>query len=423
MSIYKVGEPGVSIAGTITVPNRFPERYFEDFSNGPGQWITAAPVGSQKEVVNGVYRAFAWGNDDNHVPAGVRLHLMAFADHPYWMYEKPDGSVVTSDLTNALIKIRARTTGGFALTPQQQFIVWHCSRHPTAKMPDGVTPKIVNWGYVGEPRTEQLVSGNWETISWRLDPDPSKWLFGLGHAGGLYDTFLPLQEALQNTLNVHFLVIGPVGSPIPIGAFEMDEAEFIFNRNDAPLAGPAWDAASKAPAVVLSEGNLRAAHGAFTVTGGVKGDRKLTGKKYWESTHVSGSVALCFAVGVCRSSYQPGATFFGDTADGWAFMCERAARRHGLPPSGEQPWGRAIAAGATLRHAFDEATGSYWVGDAQGWFNGGDPETGANPMYSGITGDIHACASNGTGNGSFVFVENFGGSPFAYAPPAGFSGL
>lgn len=73
--------------------------------------------------------------------------------------------------------------------------------------------------------------------------------------------------------------------------------------------------------------------------------------------------------------------------------------------------------------ALDHDAGKVSFGRNGTWFNGAEPETGANPAYDGWTGDLYPIESNGTANTSWVWRVNFGGSPFAYSPPAGFSGL
>lgn len=393
----------------------YPEILTEDFSGGIGHWGASG----SSQVVGGIFSSSAWSYDVNHLAAhggpGM-LHLLAYANWPIWNYQTAEGSFVASDFTNARVEARAR---GVNFNPNgSEFIAWIQARHPY------VADKYVNWGFISEPRTSQLASGNWEGISWRLEPDPAKWVWGRGANGGYYDTFLSLQESLQNIYNFHLVMIGPDNVGHPSGSFELDEFSIAFNRNGPGLSGPMWDAAAKSSPVSLSNGNLTAEHGPFTSTCGVRGNVALKGKRYWETKHVSGDVTKCFVPGVCNANYNPalhGGTLFADTSNGWGFLTERAAKRHN-GVANEVSWGSVISAGVTMMHAFDETNGSYWIGVNGTFFEGGNPAAGTNPMFIGLTGDIYPIDSNGTSNASWVWRANFSG-PFEYTPPSGFSGL
>lgn len=208
-------------AGTFEAA-RYPERFYYDFSDGIGHWGSSGV----SSVAGGIFTSHTWSYDTNHLIAdggAGMLHLLAYANNQYWEYQKPDLRWIGSDLTRARIVLRAR---GVSYNPNGSiFIPWVQARHPTAP------GKFVNWGYVGEPRTAQLTSGNWEDISWRLDPDPAQWVWGKGVNLGTYDTFLSLRETLQNVHNVHFVMLGPDNVGHPSGTFELDSFEIIFNRN------------------------------------------------------------------------------------------------------------------------------------------------------------------------------------------------
>ena len=49
--------------------------------------------------------------------------------------------------------------------------------------------------------------------------------------------------------------------------------------------------------------------------------------------------------------------------------------------------------GTRLRCAYDAPAGKFWIGNSAGWFGGGNPETGVNPTFSGITGAIYPMIS------------------------------
>lgn len=422
--VYTLGSPGVSISGTVTVPNRYPDHLTHDFATqGIGAWT--ANSGGPREVINGVFRSWSWGNDDNHLTSKGgpgRVHLMAYADHYYWRYFNGNNTLVNSDLTNAKISIEVRGINGFALASNQKFIVWVCSDHPAFPAHPASGAKITNWGFIAEPRA---ITSDWTTVEWVLDPDPAKWVFGGGI--GIYDTFLALDQALMNVHNLHFLVLGPDNASAPSGAFEMRNPKITFNRNGPGAGLPAWEFSNKSAAVTLKENSLLAEHAPYTVVGSVRANRKLTGKRYWTTTHVSGDITKGFAYGICAATYVPGlhgTTFFADTVDGWGYMTDRGAKRHGNGSGWDEvAWGPVLSSGAHLMVAYDEATGSLWFGMNGTWFASGDPATGTNPAYTGITGDVYPCESNGTANTSWTFRANFGNTTFAYPAPTGFEGL
>lgn len=417
MTIHRLSAP---FTGAISIPDRFPALLEHDFATqGLGHW--GAPlVGHQRDIVDGAYQASAWGNDDNHLTTKGgpgRVHLMTFADHHYFRHTTPAGVLVGSDLTNAIVEMEVRGIDGFQLASNQSFIVWVTGDHPDFPPYPAEGYKIANWGFVGEPRQ---ITSDWTVVSWRLDPE-GQWVFGAGV--GIYSEFLSLRETLQNTHNLHVLALGPDNAVAPSGAFQMRKPRIIFNRNGPALQGPMWDVDAKASAVTLSNGNLLASHGPFTSVGGVRGTTKLTGKRYWEAKHVSGDITKSFSFGICNASYLPsvnGGTFYADTANGWGYLTEQAEKRHGQT---DVAWGSAFSSGDTYMVAFDKDAGKVWFGKNGTWFNSGDPETGANPAYDSLTGDMYPIESNGTGNGSWVWRANFGGEAFAFTPPVGFSGL
>lgn len=389
-----------------------------DFATqGQGHW-GAPNVGAQYSVVDGVFNAQGFGNDDNHVTSKGgpgRIFLTAFADHHYFRYVTSAGVAVGSDLTNALFEMEVRGANGFELNPAYKFIAWLTADHPDHPPWPAEGWRNVNWAFTGEPRE---ITTDWAKVEWQLVPDESKWTAG----GGIdnYGAPLSLRESLQNTYNLHTVILGPDNAVAPSGAFQMRKPRIIFNRNGPGLAGPSWDAATKAPAVTLSSGELLATHAPFSTTGGVRGNTQITGKRYWEGKHVSGDITKSFAFGVCNSSYLPGGVAFPDTANGWAFLTERLKKRH---DNTETAWGAAFAAGDVYMVALDKNAGKVWFGRNGSWFNGGDPASGANPAFDNLTGDLYPAESSNTSGTSWVWRANFGAETFVYAPPAGFSGL
>ena len=91
--------------------------------------------------------------------------------------------------------------------------------------------------------------------------------------------------------------------------------------------------------------------------------------------------------------------------------------------SGNESYGSALTSSDTGQCAFDADTGKIYWGKNNTWFASGNPETGANPAFSGI--DMtkeYLFTWHVYGNNNNVSV-NFGSQGFTYTPPSGFKAL
>jgi len=75
-----------------------------------------------------------------------------------------------------------------------------------------------------------------------------------------------------------------------------------------------------------------------------------------------------------------------------------------------------------VMYAFDADSGKLWMGKNGTWDNSGNPATGANPIYSGLTNGPYFFGG-WTYNTSDIVTFNFGQRAFAYTPPTGFLAL
>ena len=91
--------------------------------------------------------------------------------------------------------------------------------------------------------------------------------------------------------------------------------------------------------------------------------------------------------------------------------------------SGYASYGSALTSSDIGQCAFDADTGKIYWGKNNTWFNSGNPETGANPAFSGIDmSKEYLFTWHVYGNNNNVSV-NFGSQGFTYTPPAGFKAL
>jgi hypothetical protein len=91
--------------------------------------------------------------------------------------------------------------------------------------------------------------------------------------------------------------------------------------------------------------------------------------------------------------------------------------------------GTASASGTTyatndvIGIAFDADAGKLWFSKNGVWIASGDPATGANARYSGITGEWCFALGSFVSHAQTASFANFGQRPFAYTPPTGFKAL
>jgi hypothetical protein len=80
--------------------------------------------------------------------------------------------------------------------------------------------------------------------------------------------------------------------------------------------------------------------------------------------------------------------------------------------------------GDVLMVAIDASSGYVWWGKNGTWMDSGNPSTGANPMFTGLSGSLIPAINGGGGGGtSTVLNHNFGQQGFTYTPPSGFVAL
>ena len=118
---------------------------------------------------------------------------------------------------------------------------------------------------------------------------------------------------------------------------------------------------------------------------------------YWEllltSLHPVSGYLIGFGVGQQISNFT---ALLGSTATqfGWCtFGNATDMRLFSNFLWGGTNYGAYPSNGTRLRCAYDGSAGKFWIGNTSGWFNGGNPETGANPTFAGISGSIYPMIS------------------------------
>ena len=172
----------------------------------------------------------------------------------------------------------------------------------------------------------------------------------------------------------------------------------------------------------LTNGNLTAAISTLTTDTAIRASIPVPNEKYYfEYTIdvVAGGSAHSPGVGFLALSH-PIHTSAAELTPAAAIMWRNANKSQG---AGFVSWGRSLSAGNTGRIAINRTTGDAWVGDSTGWFGDGDPMTGVNPTFIGLTGEIAPAAFNNNIASSQRVTFNFGATNFKYTPPSGFKPL
>ncbi len=173
-----------------------------------------------------------------------------------------------------------------------------------------------------------------------------------------------------------------------------------------------WNPTDKGANISLSNGDLTA-----TATADYGAVRSVfsasTGKWYWE-IKVEGTQYL--APGIATSA-APVTYQFGNDAYSWV----RLGNGWRMNNTVHSTYGDEVSVADYYGFALDMDNGKIWVSRNGVWPDSGDPSTGANPMYSGLSGIFYAGFSGGIGGTPAKGTANFGASSFSYTVPSGYT--
>ena len=191
---------------------------------------------------------------------------------------------------------------------------------------------------------------------------------------------------------------------------------------------------------VLTHGNTKATvNGQWLSASATMG--MITGKYYWELKRGSGNYGLGVVLAngtadnITQHSYQNYA-FCSRYVDGWEFFHNGSAKRQNN--NSQSDWGSTLNSGDIMMMCFDADTGKLFSGKNGTWFENGNPETGAYPMYTLPTGKFYIpCLSVENGNHEINFGNGYFGSTqissagtnasgngiFEYDVPTGYTAL
>lgn len=173
-----------------------------------------------------------------------------------------------------------------------------------------------------------------------------------------------------------------------------------------------WNPSDKGTNITLSNGNLTdTASGAGAVRATIG---KATGKWYWEITVDSGTGQSLHGIANASATL---AGFLGGDGNGWSyFNATGNYANNGAFSGSADTW----TTGDKIMVALDMDNGKVFFGKNGVWQSSGNPATGANPAFSGLTGTLYPANSY---NSAGAATTNFGAAGFTYTVPAGFVGM
>ena len=158
--------------------------YHESWDAGPAGWqggMSGKDLLHESEGgVSGGFMRFhePSGDDSNHVDGIGTLHLTSYfypTTHP--SQSGFHGWLGGGDLDLRDAKVTISVRGNQFVSNGSEFVWWTQSDNDIAKQ---LTPhwRRANWAYTGFSLTDALLSGKWETVSYRLTNDPHAWTYG-----------------------------------------------------------------------------------------------------------------------------------------------------------------------------------------------------------------------------------------------------
>lgn len=203
--------------------------------------------------------------------------------------------------------------------------------------------------------------------------------------------------------------------PAKASSFLLPTQMLLTTSGAAPVVPTTFDPSKKGAACTLSGGNLTA-----TMSGGLGGivltiTSRVDGKVYFEVARAAAGATTPF-VGFGTVATPLGVSILGGTAASWGFngFTGNADHNGGSVAYGSSWFGSAVTIGV----AIDFGAGKAWFAIGNTYQNSGNPVTGTNPAFTGISGTIYAAVS---GNDATPLIANFGSSAMTFSPPTGYT--
>jgi len=248
------------------------------------------------------------------------------------------------------------------------------------------------------------------------------------HANTKLLCFQNASSATTATVAPYGVTLTATSSPVP-GAYPTSENYQIDSLLDSPTNYEAdsgnnggnyccWNPLStRGP--TFTEGNLTVENGGSGASGwrNVASTLAVSSGKWYAEFDTVGSQSGGLFLGVQKvpednSQFNPASfsnNFVGMTANSYSLNCFNGSKRTN---SSDSSYGSGMSSGDKIMLALDLDNGKIWWGKNGTWFASGDPDSGTNAAFTGLTG-------------TFVFAlgissnekihSNWGQRPFAYS--------
>lgn len=171
-----------------------------------------------------------------------------------------------------------------------------------------------------------------------------------------------------------------------------------------------WDPANKGPNVTLSGANLTATLPSPTAPENVLATLgKSSGKWFWKNRWQNNVDAGTFFMGFSANGISH-TVEIGSTATSWAWRSDGVKINNGSTGSYGTSWGSLPV---DIGCALDLGAGKCWWSLNDVWQSSGDPASGTNPAFTGISGTVFPAVS---ANGRIDIVANFGATALTGVP-------
>ena len=186
------------------------------------------------------------------------------------------------------------------------------------------------------------------------------------------------------------------------------------------------------PATLTGGGSLSGGNLTYSSTGSasvVRSTKYATTKFYLEVTLTAGvSGSGNFALGVVDSTQATVTpnSIATVTNKMWLNRNDSLALNNGSSSAYGSNYGSGSVMSIAIDNTLGSGSGKIWVGRCSGgtitWPSSGDPTTGANPMFSNLTGSI-GLLLNTQSSATFTMTVNFGHTAYSCTAPSGYGNL
>lgn len=179
-----------------------------------------------------------------------------------------------------------------------------------------------------------------------------------------------------------------------------------------------WNPSDKSAYVELSNNNRTATHIGGNTLDGVRSTATAQGaKRYLEIIVNEGGSSPYMSFGLANPNWS--LTYVGQDINSWGYYEENGAK---VANTVQFAYGAHWATnGIVVGMAYDPDAGSVWFSLNNVWQNSGNPETGANPAFTGLASNLYAAVGlYRTASPTHVITGNFVTAHLSYSPPSGF---